>query len=204
VPNAEEFAESRRWAAAKFEGVQATTEPKSGLVVLANHDSVQLNNRNGRPMRLGEKEFTRGLYCHAVSKIEVRLPEPGKTFSAVVGVDRNEDTAGGVGSIVFSVSVGEKKAFDSGLMKVETPAKPVQIDLGGSTSFTLEVGDGNDGIYESIRVKLHGLDPNAAYVLTDLDRPGTKEMTGCELLDKGLAIVATNQPQATIITYKRK
>jgi hypothetical protein len=56
----------------------------------------------------------------------------------------------------------------------------------------------------SYRVKLHGLDPNAAYVLTNLDRPGAKEMTGRELLDKGLSIVAENQPEAPIITYKRK
>ena len=62
----------------------------------------------------------------------------------------------------------------------------------------------NDSLYESIRVRLHGLDPNATYVLTDLDQPGAKEMTGRELLDKGLSIVATKQPQATIITYKRK
>jgi hypothetical protein len=68
TPNAEEFVEARRWAAAKFDGIQTTAKPKGGLLVLANHDPVQLNNRNGRPMRLGDKEFAHGLYCHAVSK----------------------------------------------------------------------------------------------------------------------------------------
>jgi hypothetical protein len=59
TPIAEESVESRRWVTAKFDGVQTTTKPKAGLVVLANHDRVQLNNRNGRPMRLGEREFRR-------------------------------------------------------------------------------------------------------------------------------------------------
>jgi alpha-galactosidase len=146
VPNAEEFAEVRRWAAAKFDGVQTATKPMSGLFVLANHGPVQLNNRNGMPMRLGKKEFTRGLYCHAMSKIVVRLPGPGKSFSAVVGIDNNADTAVNLGSVVFSASVGGKKAFDSGIVKVETPAKPVEVDLNGASSFTLEAGDGGDGI----------------------------------------------------------
>ena len=146
APAPEEFAESRKWAAAKFEGVPFSPKIESGLAVLANHDPVQLNNRNGRPMRLGEKDFPRGIYCHAVSKVVVRLPGPGKDFSAIVGVDNNENTMGGAGSVVFSVSVGAKKAFDSGVMKAVTPAKPVKIDLGGATEFTLEVGDAGDGI----------------------------------------------------------
>ena len=58
-------------------------------------------------MRIGQTEFTRGLYCHALSKIVVRLPSPGAAFTAVVGVDSNEQTGGGRGSVRFAVQVGE-------------------------------------------------------------------------------------------------
>ena len=72
-----ELAEARRWSAAKFEGVQSAPAAEPALVVLANHGPVQKNARGGRPMHLADKEYTRGLYCHAPSKIIVRLPGPG-------------------------------------------------------------------------------------------------------------------------------
>jgi len=57
---------------------------------------------------------------------------------------------------------------------------------------------------ESTRVKLHGLDANAVYTLTNFDAAGTREMTGRELLDKGLPITIKDQPGAAVITYKKK
>ena len=61
-----------------------------------------------------------------------------------------------------------------------------------------------ESTYESIRVKLQGLDPNAVYVLTDLDAAAPTEMTGRELLEKGLPIAIKAQPGAVVITYKKK
>jgi len=138
----EEMAEARRWAAAKFEGTPETRPPEPGLVVLANHGPVQRNARAGEPLRIGDKQYTRGLYCHAVSKVVVRLPGPGKTFTAVVGVDKR---AGG-GSIVFSVEVGGAAVFRSGVMHVSDPAVPVKLKLNGARSFVLAVGNAGDGI----------------------------------------------------------
>ena len=42
------------------------------------------------------------------------------------------------------------------------------------------------------------------YVLTNLDDPGTTEMTGRELLDGGLPVVIKEKPGAAIITYQKK
>ena len=130
------------------------------LVVLANHDPVQLNGRHGKPLRIGEKEFTRGLFCHAPSKIIVRLPGPGGTFSATVGLDFNEQTSGGQGSVDFSVSVGGAEKFRSGVMRKDTPGKAITLDLGGATEFVLQVDETPDGIgwdqadWAEARVKL--------------------------------------------------
>ncbi len=57
--------------------------------------------------------------------------------------------------------------------------------------------------YESVRLKLHGLDPNAVYTLTNFDAAGTTEMTGSELLHGGLPIAIKEQPGAAVITYKK-
>jgi alpha-galactosidase len=57
---------------------------------------------------------------------------------------------------------------------------------------------------ESLLVKLHGLKDDAVYVLTNLDVPGTVEMTGKELSEKGLPISIKEQRGSAIISYKKK
>jgi alpha-galactosidase len=61
-----------------------------------------------------------------------------------------------------------------------------------------------DSAEESARFKLRGLEPDAVYVLTNLDVAGTTEMTGRELLERGLPVVLKERPSAAIITYKKK
>jgi len=92
-------------------------EPGPGLTVLANNDPVWKNARGNKPMHIGKTQYNRGLYCHAVSKVVVRLPGPGKTFTAVVGVDTNNQTSGGRGSVVFSVTVKGKVVFKTKVIR---------------------------------------------------------------------------------------
>ena len=145
-PTPAELREVRRFSAAKFEGTAAEKWPDGVLDVLANHDPVTPNGRGNKPLRIGDKQYSRGLFCHAVSKVVVRLPGAGKTFSAIVGVDSNEQTRPGLGSVVFSVTVGDKNVFHSPLMREGMAAVPVEVDLAGAKEFVLEVGDGGDGI----------------------------------------------------------
>ncbi len=142
----QELAEVRRWTAAKFEGVTPTRSTEPALVVFANLDPVQKNSRAGKPMRLANQEYTRGLYCHAFSKIIVRLPAPGASFNAIAGVDSNDQTSGGRGSVDFSVSVGGKEKFRSGVLREGMAGKAIQVDLGGATEFVLQVDETADGI----------------------------------------------------------
>ena len=146
APTPDETADARRFTAARFEAAEAPAQVEPGLLVLANHDSVALNQRGGKPLKIADKEYTRGLYCHAVSKVVVRLPAPGKTFSAAVGVDSNDQTRPGRGSIVFRVVIGDKEAFRSDVLREGMAAVPVTVDLAGAREFTLEVGDAGDGI----------------------------------------------------------
>src|ERR1035437_10365250 len=142
----EEMSEASRWVAAKFMGVATNEAPTVGLIVLANNDPVQLNSRAGRPLRIADKDYSRGLYCHAVSKVLVRLPGPGKSFSAVVGVDSNEQTSGGRGSVVFSVNVGGKEGFRSQVIREGMAGVSVDVPLDGAREFVLDIGDAGDGI----------------------------------------------------------
>ncbi|HEY3324749.1 MAG TPA: alpha-galactosidase [Planctomycetota bacterium] len=141
----EELATKENWINATLETPGPAALPP-GLNVIANHDSVSKNARGKGPLTIVDKQYTRGLFCHAVSKIAVQLPGPGKTFSAIVGVDSNEQTKPGRGSVVFSVSAARKELFKSPVMREGMAGVPVNVDLNGATSVMLDVSDAGDGI----------------------------------------------------------
>jgi len=145
TPTPEELADARQWATSRFEDPQLAKPTEPTLVVSANQDAVQKNGRNGKPMKIVNAEFTRGLYCHAPSKIIVRLSGPGGTLTALAGVDSNEQTGGGRGSVAFVVSVGGTEKFRSGVMREGMPGQPVTVDLGGATEFIMQVEETPDG-----------------------------------------------------------
>jgi alpha-galactosidase len=142
----EEVADARRWIAARFEGAKPAEPAGPALVVRANHDPIQKNSRGPKPLRLVDKQFTRGLFCHAPSEILVRLPSPGESFTAITGIDSNDQTSGGRGSVQFLVSVNGTEKFRSGVMREGMAFKQVQVELGGATEFVLQVDPTPDGI----------------------------------------------------------
>jgi len=141
----DELATCRRWVAAKLDGVQIAA-PDPGLEVVANYDAVQKNARFGKPLHIAGKPYTRGLFCHANSRIVVRLPGPGRTFTAAVGLDSNEQTVPGKGSVIFGVSVGGQEAFRSPVMREGMAGVPARVPLGGARELIIAVSDAGDGI----------------------------------------------------------
>ncbi|HKI69652.1 MAG TPA: NPCBM/NEW2 domain-containing protein, partial [Verrucomicrobiae bacterium] len=160
VPAASEFAEAARWTTAKFEPTAKTAEAKPGLYVLANHDPVQFNARSGKPLNIAGVPYTHGLYCHAFSKVVVRLPGPAEAFTSIIGVDSNDETSGGRGSVHFSVVTDGKVQFKSKEMHEGIAGVPVKVNLNGAKEFVLQVDDAGDGIscdqsdWADARVKL--------------------------------------------------
>jgi alpha-galactosidase len=51
--------------------------------------------------------------------------------------------------------------------------------------------------------KLRGLNPDASYILTDLDDNQSQKYTGRELIENGRPIIIQDQPGSAIITYKK-
>jgi hypothetical protein len=60
-----------------------------------------------------------------------------------------------------------------------------------------------DSYYDSARFPLHGLEPQTAYTVTDLDTTSTVEMTGRELSECGLSVVISERPGSAVITYRK-
>ena len=137
-----------RWISAKFDGqAEEIARPESCLEVIENHDPVFLDNRGGRKLQIADKQYDRGLYCHAPSRINVFLPSPAKRFSGVVGIDTNADsTRSGAGSVRFHVEVGGRELFATDVLHGSEEGVEADVDLGGSKEFTLVIDDGCDGI----------------------------------------------------------
>lgn len=150
APSASELAQARRWAAQNLGRVGPSPAPAAVpaetaacLTVNANHDDVLLNGRpDGRPLQIGADTYEHGLLCHAPSELVVRLPGPGRAFTAMIGIDAN---AGG-GSVVFSVAVEGTEAFDSGVVRHGDPVAPISLELHGARTLTLAASDAGDGI----------------------------------------------------------
>jgi alpha-galactosidase len=140
---------ARRWSAAMFEGVTDANTLALGLDVLRNWGRVQKNARYGRPMSIAGRSFARGLFCHAPSKVTVRLPGPGRTFEAVVGADdalqwdaRDYPSGPLWPELSFVVKAGGKELFRSKpVLGRGAAGLPVSVNLAGATEFTIEVSN---------------------------------------------------------------
>lgn len=144
-----ELSERDAWFAAAFQGVNApATETTPYLVQIANQwGPARLNqNLQGKPFTIAGTEYRRGLACHAPSRVAVRLPGPAAKFTAVVGVDSNQEwTIPGRGNCEFVVRVDGQALFQSPVMREGQAGLPVDVALNGAREFHLEVGDAGRG-----------------------------------------------------------
>lgn len=95
------------------------------------------------PLRIRDKEYSRGLGHHAPGEIVIDLNSEYETFEAEVGVQWQ---GGNVGSVLFQVYVDGKKRFDSGVMLETDAPKPVRVPVKGANELRLVVTDAGDGI----------------------------------------------------------
>ena len=143
-PNSAEIDAARRTAARWFDGASASeSAPAASVFVEQNYNPLRINYGHGGKIRIGETVYERGLFCHAASDLIIRLPSPGKTFRAEVGVDNN--LTYGNGTVVFQVT-GENIAWESPICRGAEAPRPVEVALGGQTEFHLVVSPTEDGI----------------------------------------------------------
>lgn len=146
-PNADEMLTAHKWTSNVFSGVVENTNRKPGLEVIQNWGRVQKNTRFGKPMQVAGIRYERGIFCHAPSRILVRLPGPVKAFSATLGVDdavqwdvRDYQSGPLWPEVVFSLKSGDKEIYKSAVITGRgAPAVPITTELNGISEFTMEV-----------------------------------------------------------------
>jgi hypothetical protein len=111
-----------------------------------DYGSLELDrSAQGQTLKIGDREFARGLGTHANSRVIYDLSGHGARFEAWVGVDA-EMSGYKEPSVVFQVLGDGKTLFDSGVMRLDTPAKQVSVDVRGVKELVLVVTDAGDGI----------------------------------------------------------
>jgi hypothetical protein len=107
--------------------------------------AAQVNKSvEGNPLRIGGTEFARGIGTHAASRFTVDLGGETDRFSAVVGVDDEQDTPNA--SVVFNVIGDGKVLWTSGVVRAADRGRALDVDLKGVRELTLEVTGAGDGI----------------------------------------------------------
>ncbi|MGW5242228.1 beta-galactosidase [Monashia sp. NPDC004114] len=97
---------------------------------------------DGTPITIRGATYAKGIGTNSVSSVVIDLGGACTSFSTDVGLD---DSAGGKGSVTFTVLADGSTVAASGPMTGTSAAKTLTADVTGVQQLTLQVGDGGDG-----------------------------------------------------------
>jgi alpha-galactosidase len=133
------------------------TKPKGG-VYLSDHPTTYAANglgpfernttnggtaaRDGKPLRIGGRSFSKGLGIAAPSALIYRLGPDCTTFRATIGVD--EDQAAD-GSLVFEVWSDNERLYQSDAKTGADEGEEIEVDVTGRSRIKLRVTNAGDG-----------------------------------------------------------
>lgn len=123
------------------------SHPDHLMVEIMRQDFATLERNRSiakTPLAIGSRTFERGLGTHSVSRIRVYSPEPIARFSSWIGVDKNDWTESGLGSVVFAVLADGKEVFRSKVFRGGQEGERIDVDTGGVRTLDLNVDDAGD------------------------------------------------------------
>ena len=97
----------------------------------------------GKPLRLGDRTYQRGVGVNSQSTLRVMLDRPVRTLVAVIGLDRNVDDT--KASCRFRVRDGSKEVWATEILRANTAPRAINVPLEGAKQFDLIVDDAGDG-----------------------------------------------------------
>ncbi len=97
----------------------------------------------GTPLQIGEVKFAHGIGTHAPSAWEIDLKKAAVRFTALVGVDRQQQ---GRGAVIFEVVVDGKVALRTPVLHDGQAPYKIALNLQGAKTMLLLVHPGRAGI----------------------------------------------------------
>jgi hypothetical protein len=97
---------------------------------------------DGGPLRVGGKDYAKGLTLHSRTEISYRLPEKFHLFRAVLGIDDRLRPGGNLRLVILG---DERTLFEQTLSGKDAP-RPVELDITGINrlKFLVDFGDDMD------------------------------------------------------------
>ncbi|MBI5085673.1 MAG: alpha-galactosidase [Candidatus Solibacter usitatus] len=134
--------QSRGFLRAKLLGESVAPPVRSHMLAYLKRGAIGKNAIQGRPLRIKNQEFTRGIVMPSPGEIHVILAAPAASFEALVGTDSNDlgyyanQDRGGVEA---SVEVAGRAVFRSPYLKEGIPGAQVNVSLDGAREFRLKL-----------------------------------------------------------------
>jgi NPCBM/NEW2 domain/Beta-galactosidase jelly roll domain/NPCBM-associated, NEW3 domain of alpha-galactosidase len=97
---------------------------------------------DGKPITIAGQVYAKGLGTNSISDVQVYLGGRCTRFTAVVGVD---DEQNGAGTVTFNVLADGKSLATTPIIQGHQTAIPIDVDVTGAQALELVVGDGGDG-----------------------------------------------------------
>jgi alpha-galactosidase len=151
TPSPGELAASRSWADRTFPPTGIPASPSFLRILYEDVSDGITRGRSwrGTPYQLGDRTYQHGLSFNSTKHLLVQLGQPGRRFTAQVGLENNDDTRRGEtlgqGSVTFHVLVDGKETFDSPVRRRKDGPLALDVPLQGVQEFEIRVKDGGDG-----------------------------------------------------------
>ena len=95
---------------------------------------------DGGPLRLGGREYAKGLAVRSRTELSYRLPEKYRTFAATAGIDDRLRPAGSVRLVIM----GDERTLFDGTLSGEDAPRAIELDVSGVSRLKLIVDFGED------------------------------------------------------------
>ncbi|MBM3493238.1 MAG: hypothetical protein FJX72_02785, partial [Armatimonadetes bacterium] len=129
------------WAQRLLAFPYAAAEPGAGpmrALIRQDYERLQRNRSViGTPLRIGTRGFAGGLGTHSHSVIRVTSPKPIVSVRGWIGVDANERTQGGSGSVEFVVKSSGRELYRSPVLR--GGGEPVRLDVATASARSVEL-----------------------------------------------------------------
>ncbi|HBL42387.1 MAG TPA: hypothetical protein DDZ90_03225, partial [Planctomycetaceae bacterium] len=97
-------------------------------------------HRDGGPLRVGGKEYARGLYIHSKTLLQYRLKGEYRNFRAIMGID---DSVPGIGFVYVEIK-GDGRILYSGNVRSSDSPVELNLDVRGVRDFEVLVDFGDN------------------------------------------------------------
>jgi hypothetical protein len=124
----------------------------SPLLTAASFEVRKNRNSLGKTLRIGDREFTRGLWMHSGASATFRLGREYRRLTTTIGLDSNSTELPRIAPRVKVIFSGDGKTIDSREVSWDDPPETIELDVAGVRELEVRVESSKDkpGVLEHL------------------------------------------------------